>query len=601
MKSRLGCLLGLSQTLNQMTSLLAGSEGIDNKHHRLYSRKHVNIPIRKLVQSKHERCAQRQPTHEEIAESDENLRRWTTTLDVSEKVEQIKIETYFHVVQSSAGTGGLTSSQISESMLVINAAFAPNFIFKLVDTDRVSNSIWHSALNGSQEESDMKRALRRGSCAALNIYSIGSQQALGWAAFPRTCSSNQNDDGVVILFETAPQGNAAPYNEGDTLTHEIGHWLGLFHTFEGGCERGDFITDTPAEDTPAFGCPLGRDTCTGPGLDPIKNYMDFTDDSCMEEFTANQVARMQASWEIYRAGSGILPTSTPAASPTIFPTTFMIDFPSSSPSISQMSPPTSSPTTDSPKNPSSTPTSIPSHYPSLLVTYPTPVPNICPSGLEVVPGSSCRFNIDCPSLSCQIYDRVCCRTISGCPAEEPTLGVPCSSVETCSYGLTCSAGECDPIVTCECSVQGTYQCSFPKSKSNSFPEIESDEEAISTGMTSSEALAMPSICNQCESEISIYIIFDKNPIETQWKLINQCTDEVLASGGPYSINDRTFEVQKCLPSASYIWRIFSPNGQDVGKYSLTYNRKIVGVSNEFARSSSVSFGGKCGESSELCQ
>ena len=63
------------------------------------------------------------------------------------------------------------------------------------------------------------------------------------------------------------------------------------HPFDGGCDGGDEIADTPAEASPAFGCPVGRDSFTGiqyPGLDPIHNYMDYSDDSCMTEFTPDQ-------------------------------------------------------------------------------------------------------------------------------------------------------------------------------------------------------------------------------------------------------------------------------------------------------------------------
>ncbi|KAF3910359.1 Ulilysin [Dactylellina cionopaga] len=110
-------------------------------------------------------------------------------------------------------------------------------------------------------------------------------------------------DGCQVSPTTVPGGTIAQANMGATLTHEAGHWFGLFHTFEGGCEGGDLVDDTPAQANATSGCPAGKDTCTGPqypGVDPIHNYMDYSDDSCMTEFTPGQAARVNQLWDQIR-------------------------------------------------------------------------------------------------------------------------------------------------------------------------------------------------------------------------------------------------------------------------------------------------------------
>lgn len=216
------------------------------------------------------------------------------------------IDVYVHVINNGAlpANGNVSAAQIAAQIDVLNNAFgAQGWTFTLVQTDRTTNASWYSMGIGSAAEANAKQALRVGGARALNLYTAAVVDGMvGWSSLPWDYASNPKDDGVVLLYSALPGGAAAPYNLGDVAVHQVGHWMGLLHTFQGGCHGdGDYVSDTPAEAEPAFGFPAGRDSCPrDPGLDPIENYMDFSDDAGMSQFTVGQAARANAAMSVWR-------------------------------------------------------------------------------------------------------------------------------------------------------------------------------------------------------------------------------------------------------------------------------------------------------------
>ena len=230
------------------------------------------------------------------------------------------IPVHFHVIYSGS-TGNIPQSQIDAQILVLNRNYAgqdyngnpvtgarnTGYTFVLASVDRTNNRKWFGMTPGSSREAQAKNALAIDQNASLNLYTAApGQNLLGWATFPWDLQTNGKRDGVVIHYGSVPGGYLSPYNLGGTASHEVGHWVGLYHTFQGGCDTGscsssgDLVCDTPAEATATSGCPTGKDTCPAAGLDPIRNYMDYSTDLCYNNFTTGQDARADFMMSTYR-------------------------------------------------------------------------------------------------------------------------------------------------------------------------------------------------------------------------------------------------------------------------------------------------------------
>ena len=226
------------------------------------------------------------------------------------------VDVYYHVVYNpSVPASNVSDTALSQQTTVLNMGFGgfeggvdTAFRFRTAGVDRTANAAWWAAGPGSPDERAMKHALHVGDASDLNFYVTTAGVYLGWAYFPGDYREHPWRDGIVVDWESLPGTStryAGAYDLGKTGTHEAGHWVNLHHVFNGGCNNwGDYVADTPPQLIATRGCPEGQDSCKEPGIDSIHNYMDYSFDSCYNQFTAGQAARAQDAWLFFRADGG---------------------------------------------------------------------------------------------------------------------------------------------------------------------------------------------------------------------------------------------------------------------------------------------------------
>ncbi|KAL0949880.1 hypothetical protein HGRIS_009913 [Hohenbuehelia grisea] len=215
-----------------------------------------------------------------------------------------KVKVYWSVIynNNSPDGGNIDDASIHHQIKVLNNDFAPvGLSFELVDIKRTYNPSWFNLNYGDYNtERAMKRTIDINNPAVLKIFSNVSPSRVSWAFLPDLSTPPADLDGVVLHLGSLASQN----NPGHTLTHEVGHWSGLYHTFNRGCESGpeagDKVADTAPHKQGNWQCDQPVYSCGFSQPDPTDNYMNYVYDRCRNRFTPGQIERMRRQLKIFR-------------------------------------------------------------------------------------------------------------------------------------------------------------------------------------------------------------------------------------------------------------------------------------------------------------